>query len=290
MQQELLELGQLSTGFRDPAFSRNRELPLHRWVPWVAGFSAQFVDDCLKRFLPSDDAKGLCVLDPFAGVGTTLVQSYVRGLNVVGFEINPYAALASRTKLNAVTVRPAEFQRDIAAFERFMGSRTRVQGEPKTRPPQGFTGRTQLFTPTVERKVLFALDFMDAVDNDEIRDLFRIALGSTMVSFSNYSYEPSLTRRVAVGKSEIEDADVGGVVAAKLGLMLQDIHWLKSRMRHWEGDPSHIVYTASIFKCEDHLENGSVDLVGSKPDRRFRSGHVLPPSRTSRYRCTGTGK
>jgi DNA modification methylase len=31
------------------------------------------------------------VLDPFAGVGTTLVESYRRGLNVIGFEINPYA-------------------------------------------------------------------------------------------------------------------------------------------------------------------------------------------------------
>ena len=265
VQQELLENGQLSAGFRDPAFGRNRELPLHRWVPWVAGFSAQFVDDCLTKYLPPNGTRELCVLDPFAGVGTTLVQSFVRGLNVVGFEINPYAALASRTKLNAVMVGPAEFQRNIAAFERFMEARPRAQGDPKTRPPTGFSGRTQLFSPKVQRKVLFALDFISALDSEEMRDLFRIALGSTMVSFSNYSYEPSLTRRVAVGKSEIEDADVREVVSAKLSLMLDDIRWLRSEMKQWECDPSHRVLAASIFKAQDYLKKGSVDLVITSP-------------------------
>ena len=24
-------------GFRDPAFAANRDNPVHRWVPWIAG-------------------------------------------------------------------------------------------------------------------------------------------------------------------------------------------------------------------------------------------------------------
>jgi DNA methylase len=90
--------------FRDPAFTKNKEVPLHRWVPWVAGLSAQFVQDCLDEYLPESDPSDLCVLDPFAGVGTTLVQAYIHGLNVVGFEINPFAALAARSKLEAARV------------------------------------------------------------------------------------------------------------------------------------------------------------------------------------------
>ena len=99
MQQTLIETGRLSAGFRDPAFNRNRELPLHLWVPWVAGFSAEFVEDCLEQYLPKHRRKHLWVLDPFAGVGTTLVEAYLRGLNIIGFEINPYAILAARVKL-----------------------------------------------------------------------------------------------------------------------------------------------------------------------------------------------
>jgi hypothetical protein len=65
-------------GFRDPAFSDNKTQPLHRWVPWIAGFSSQFVQDCFETFLNSRRKKATpCVLDPFAGVGTTLVQCNV---------------------------------------------------------------------------------------------------------------------------------------------------------------------------------------------------------------------
>ena len=86
----------LTNGFRDPAFTSNKIHPLHRWVPWIAGFSAEFVDDCLVKYLRRNRRREVWVLDPFAGVGTTLVQSFLHGCNVVGFEINPYAALASR--------------------------------------------------------------------------------------------------------------------------------------------------------------------------------------------------
>jgi hypothetical protein len=94
----------LSSGFRDSAFTSNRAYPLHRWVPWIAGFSAEFVDDCLCKYLRGNQRNEVWVLDPFAGVGTTLVQSFLRGYTVVGFEINPYAALASRLKLKSLDV------------------------------------------------------------------------------------------------------------------------------------------------------------------------------------------
>ena len=82
-------------GFRDPAFAANRDSPVHRWVPWIAGYSQQFVQSALSKCL---DQPGT-VLDPFAGVGTTLVEADRIGHEAIGFEINPYAAFASRTKL-----------------------------------------------------------------------------------------------------------------------------------------------------------------------------------------------
>lgn len=94
----------LSNGFRDPAFTSNRVHPLHRWVPWIAGFSADFVEDCLAKYLTNGHRREVWILDPFAGVGTTLVQSFLHGYNVVGFEINPYAELAARLKLKSVDV------------------------------------------------------------------------------------------------------------------------------------------------------------------------------------------
>ena len=256
-----------TNGFRDSSFAKNKNLPLHRWVPWIAGFSADFVDDSIKTYLPKKDST-CWVLDPFAGVGTTLVESYLGGLNVVGFEINPYAALATKIKLNAMKISVHDLTRQIAAFERFMEKAEGgiLKREPRSEPPTGFSGRTQLFSPKVERKVLYALDFINSIGDSTVKDIFRLGLGSVMVSFSNYSYEPSLTRRVAVDKPNIEDANVGLSLSAKLHLMLEDIGWVQGHMKTLGYRPKTKVFAKSIFSALDCLQQRNfIDLLVTSP-------------------------
>jgi DNA modification methylase len=265
-----LQTSPLTNGFRDPAFTRNKETPLHRWVPWIAGFSAQFVDDCLGKYLQLGNKKDVWVLDPFAGVGTTLVQAFLHGFNVVGFEINPYAVLACRAKLEAARLSVRELDRHVSAFERYMQGRCpdngAGNGNPRSKPPEGFSGRTQLFSPKVEHKVLFVKDFISRIDGPWIRDLFRLALGSVMVSFSNYSYEPSLTRRAAVDKPNIPDAPVAAVVAAKLRLMLEDIAWLQRHLHEVGHIPEQKVFHDSFFTAAQAIKRRAfVDLVVTSP-------------------------
>jgi len=270
MQVPLFDAAKVTTGFRDPAFTRNKEVPLHRWVPWVAGFSAQFVQDCLDEYLPDADPSDLCVLDPFAGVGTTLVQAYIQGLNVIGFEINPFAALAAKSKLEAARVSPESLGDQIDAFEKYMARRCATNGNgksnPCSQPPAGFSGRTRLFSSKVERKILTALDFINSIDNNRMRDLFRLAFGSVMVGVSNYSYEPSLTRRSAVGKPDINDAPVASVISAKLRNMLDDVQWLHEAIRSLPRKPQAKVFHASVFSAQELVdEHEFVDLVVTSP-------------------------
>lgn len=254
-------------GFRDPSFGKNKTLPLHRWVPWVAGFSADFVQDCINNYLPKA-TKESWVLDPFSGVGTTLVEAYLAGINVAGFEINPYAALATKIKLRAPQIPVEDLEKEIAKFERFM--RKAEQGSlkrpPLTTPPNGFHGRTQLFSPKVERKVLYALDFIEEIESPILRDVFRLGFGSVMVSFSNYSYEPSLTRRAAVNKPPVEDENVGLVISAKLRLMLEDIEWTQKHMNRFDYRPRTKVIAKSIFSAlESRNGDPVIDLVVTSP-------------------------
>lgn len=263
--------GKVTNGFRDPAFTENRGTPLHRWVPWIAGFSADFVRDCLAKYLGSVRRKqGVWVVDPFAGVGTTLLEAFLHGFNVLGFEINPYAALAAGLKLEAASVSANELRDCISSFERFMerrcGDGALSKSQPCSKPPSGFAGRTQLFSPKVERKVLFALDFINGIENGRIRDLFRLAFGSVMVSVSNYSYEPSLTRRSAVGKPEVKDAHVAAVLSAKVQQMLADIQWLQARIKSVGRIPEGRVLPESIFSADKALSKRRfVHLVVTSP-------------------------
>ncbi len=87
-----------------------------------------------------------------------------------------------------------------------------------------------------------------------------------MVSFSNYTYEPSLTRRATVGKSEIDDANVARALASKLYLMLDDTVWLQDHMASLRRKPQFKVVPRSIFGAQEELRRESfVDLVVTSP-------------------------
>jgi len=267
MQATLFGAPATTNGFRDSSFAKNKHLPLHRWVPWIAGFSADFVEDAIRNYLPAKNGNSW-VLDPFMGVGTTLVESYLTGLNVVGFEINPYAALATKIKLSAMGISVPNFRTRIAAFERLMdrAESGRLKHAPRAHAPTGFQGRTQLFSPKIQKKVLYALDFINSIEDSTLRDVFRLGFGSVMVSFSNYSYEPSLTRRIAVGKTNIEDDNVGRKVSAKLRLMLEDIGWLQTHIKTLGHRPKAKIFSRSVFsalQCVD--ERNFVDLLVTSP-------------------------
>ena len=252
---------QTQTAFRDPAFLANRDRPIHRWVPWIAGFSQQFIEDALETY-----TNGCCeaVLDPFAGVGTTLVEADLAGHNAVGFEINPYAAFAAQLKLSAYRF-PVKALRSVIDDLSNHALTAEANGTiPTSIPPPGFRTRSPFYSPEVERKVLLLLDFASRQTDAQIVDALRLAFAATMVEYSNYSYEPSLGRRTAVGRAEIQDYPVALCVARKLTHMLEDAQWY--RQHRVRGDrPDGRVHLQSFFSSYKRIEAQSIDLIVTSP-------------------------
>ncbi|HZL14365.1 MAG TPA: DNA methyltransferase [Verrucomicrobiae bacterium] len=69
----------------------------HQWYRFILSFPPHLVRDYIKKF-ELDESH--CVLDPFCGTGTTLVECQKLGVQAIGLESNPVACFASRTKLN----------------------------------------------------------------------------------------------------------------------------------------------------------------------------------------------
>ncbi|MBM4041665.1 MAG: site-specific DNA-methyltransferase [Planctomycetes bacterium] len=250
------------SGLGDTAFARNRAEPLHRWVPWIAGFSSSFVRSVLET--AGDREPGdVLVLDPFVGVGTTLVEAMGRGHDAVGFEINPYAALVCRAKMGCLTHDLGLFRRTLRAFRDWMAGN--VGRAPRAQPPREFASRVPFFSPAVERKVLHVLDFIAGLKEDWLRDVFRVALGAVMVGFSNYSYEPSLGRRASAGKDDILDADVAGIVAGKLDEMLGDMAEAQLRAASLGRKPRAAVFADSFLTHHERVGAGTVDFLITSP-------------------------
>lgn len=246
-------------GFCDPAFAGNKILPIHRWVPWIAGFSRDFVRDAMSRYANPGDT----VLDPFCGVGTTIVEALLLGDNAVGFEINPYAALATKVKANARVIDPGKVRDTIGEMQGFSEKALSNGYAAHSVPPKGFKTRTAFYSPAVMRKVLVLQDFILGIREPHLRDLFRLAFASTMVRYSNYSYEPSLGRRVSAGRGEIPDFPVIETNVAKLREMASDIEWFRRELPS-NGNKATVI-NDSFFRLENYLKPGSVDVLVTSP-------------------------
>ena len=251
----------MATGFRDPAFAANRSAPVHRWVPWIAGFSKHFIEDALATYA---NETRQTVLDPFAGVGTTLVEADLAGHDAVGFEINPYAAFAARLKLSAHRAVSETLRHTVDDLDRHARTVELNGATPQATPPRGFRTRSPFYSPEVERKVLLLQDFVQRQPDDRVADMLRLAFASTMVEYSNYSYEPSLGRRSAAGRPDVDDHPVAKTVADKLSQMADDADWYR-RIRKQRKRPDGIVYTESFFDGYKRLERESVDLLITSP-------------------------
>ncbi len=245
--------------FRDPAFMANRDAPVHRWVPWIAGYSKHFVADALARHL---DAPGV-VLDPFAGVGTTLVEADLAGHQAVGFEINPYAAFASRMKLKAHRLSSSALREAVRGLAD-LAERAREQDlQPQAQPPEGFRTRAPFYSPGIQRLVLLALDFI-ATQPKPTAGVLRLAFAATMVEYSNYSYEPSLGRKSAVGRPDVDEFPVLERVAGKVAQIASDAAWFRAS-RSKRRRPDGRIIERSFLDGFRRLAEASVDLLVTSP-------------------------
>ncbi|MBE3128326.1 MAG: DNA adenine methylase, partial [Actinobacteria bacterium] len=77
-------------------FRNNKNEPIHRWYPFVEGFSSNFV----KSIIDEVDYTPSCCFDPFAGSGTTPLACQQLDIKCYSFEVNPFLFDLMKVKLN----------------------------------------------------------------------------------------------------------------------------------------------------------------------------------------------
>jgi DNA modification methylase len=167
----------------DIQFRPNTEEPVHRWWPYVQGFSAGFVRDVIARH---GIGVGDTVLDPFAGSGTVPVAARLAGARGIGVELMPISAFVATAK-QRWDVNPVSLERAASKL---------LQAAPRTRPsPLPFLKETQRqFAPgplDSLRRIRGALDSV-AVDPGGVRTLLRLAFARILVDSSRMRRSPCL--------------------------------------------------------------------------------------------------
>jgi DNA modification methylase len=138
---------------------RERTKHVNRLHPYHGKFVPQLVETLLARYVPVEGR----VLDPFAGSGTTLVQSLESGYDATGVDVASFNCLLIRVK----TARYNEFVLESElrdALSRLATARSQTQGH-------GYIGRW--FAPQAARELLA---FRSLIDDYEHADVLRVVL------------------------------------------------------------------------------------------------------------------
>ena len=163
-------------------FRPNTEEAVHRWWPYVQGFSAGFVRSIAGRY---GIGPGRAVLDPYAGSGTVPVVARAAGAASTGIELMPISAFIARAKQHW-TVDPRELAR---AGDRLL--RSAPVADPAPLPFLRATTRQFASGPLESlRRLKTALDSFEGPD--EIADLLRLSFAEILIPSSRMRRSPCL--------------------------------------------------------------------------------------------------
>ena len=240
----------------------------HDWYRFVLSFPPHLVREYVSRFGIAVDS---CVLDPFCGTGTTVVECKKLGVASIGIEAHPMSHFASSTKIDW-TPDPDEMEKIAASIaERAIATLDRdgiiddpqpnlIQEKPvitalRTLPAEADKLLlTNSISPLPLHKTLVLLEAIDSAHR--YKSHFRLAAARALVStISNLHFGPE----VGVGPPK-KDAPV---VSAWLGRVIQMAHDLRTL----KGLPSAAatIYNADSRALQALLEPESIDVVFTSP-------------------------
>jgi tRNA G10 N-methylase Trm11 len=138
---------------------RERTRHVHRLHPYLGKFIPQLVETLLERYV----TRGGHVLDPFAGSGTTLVQSLESGFDATGVDVAAFNCLLIRVKTQRYNLFVLE--RELrGVVSRLDDAKARATPTPYLR---------DWFAPQAARELLA---FRELLDEYEHRDVLRVIL------------------------------------------------------------------------------------------------------------------
>lgn len=155
-------------------FSQNRRLPIHSWFDYKQGYSPELITRL------ADEAglkKDEWVVDPFNGVGTTLIALNSLGINGVGFDVNPVANLAARVKCRTYT------KSEIRILEEWISTTNFSTLPPAPKP--NYKSLPRIFSNDQLNQLLRIKAAIDLLAQTKLREFFLLVYVSIIEPVSN---------------------------------------------------------------------------------------------------------
>ncbi|MBN2289487.1 MAG: DNA methyltransferase [Candidatus Glassbacteria bacterium] len=250
---------------------RIEDRAVHDWYRFVLSFPPHLVRYYIERFeLDSDN----CVLDPFCGTGTTLVECKKTGIESIGIEANPMAYFASKIKVDW-SVDPEGLLNHANRIAILAAERLTSDGiEDYDDLPLFHTGKDTVkklrtlsdetfglllknsISPLPLHKILVLLNTMQEIKDERFLEYERLALAKALVfHVSNLNFGPE----VGVGSIKL-DAPVVPIWLNIVREMAKDVSDLQS-VTNTEA----YVYKGDARKTSSLIKPNSIDAVITSP-------------------------
>ena len=182
------------TKTRVGVFSNNRSKPIHRWYPFVEGYSAELVEWGLALCTTRSPR----VLDPFGGSGTTALAAAEAGLDSWFCEVNPYLAWVAEVKVNQTQAVVSTRDLDpLLELRERLGSSDSWLPLGQNSPLLEVQAAMSYFPEGVADQVVAVLAWLDRETEGPTRELGRLAVAVSLVPSSNMIRRTDLRRRTS---------------------------------------------------------------------------------------------
>jgi len=158
-------------------------IAFQRWRNFKEAFAPEIVERAVKE-TPGGVRH---VIDPFGGSGTTAIAAQFLAAKPTTIEVNPYLADLIEAKLAIYDLdRVVDSFTTVCCevFKASCGGNPIMCGAPRTFVEPGVNGR-YIFSKEVARRILSYSHAINRISSLHIRRLFRVLLGSIVVSASN---------------------------------------------------------------------------------------------------------
>ncbi|HEY4210266.1 MAG TPA: DNA methyltransferase [Steroidobacteraceae bacterium] len=140
--------------------------------------------------------RGDCVLDPFCGSGTSLVECAQLGIKAVGTDVNPLAVFLANAKLKSLGIRAGDLKGAIA------GARRRMAGSRSSPPKDDRTAYLQSwFSPGILEVIESVRSAFESLDGDAGQ--IGLAIASNLLR--DYSLQEPRDLRIRRRKSALPE-------------------------------------------------------------------------------------
>lgn len=227
-------------------------------------YPARMIPQVTGKLLDIFGVSAKYLFDPYCGSGTSLVEANIRGINAIGTDLNPLARLISVAKTSRPKIELLEKQ--ISDFNKMILN-INLYKFKDVREIYGISHLDFWFKPTVLDQLFKIKEYIQDINNKEIKLFFQIAFSETVRESSNSRNGEFKLYRYSEEKLAKFNPDVYGIMLTKLKRNFYGYIKYKEIIDNLNNPPFTHVYDFNTVERipENCIPPESIDIVVTSP-------------------------